>query len=107
MARKPPESASIPLPVLALLERWGKLIKMHRIKRKIRLLDMQARLGVSQITLQRMEKGLPNVQVGTYMNALLILGLLDELCPTPEMPDTDNALRQRARIPGEKNDDYF
>lgn len=104
MPRKNPASLSIPLPVSDLTARWGKLLKEHRIRRNITIADMKTRLGISLSTLQRLERGEPTVQTVTYLHAMVILGLLDTLCPLPT--ESDDGGRQRARLVKD-GDDYF
>lgn len=104
MPKKTPDSLSIPLVVSELTARWGKLLREHRIRRDITIVDMKTRLGVSLSTLQRLERGEPTVQTGTYLHAMTILGLLDMLCPLPA--DVGERGRQRAR-PARGDDDYF
>lgn len=104
MAKKDPDSLSMPLPVSDLTTRWGQLLKAHRIRRNITIADMKNRLGVSLSTLQRLERGEPTVQTGTYLHAMIILGLLDTLCPLPA--ESGDSARQRAR-PERGDDDYF
>lgn len=104
MPKKNPDTLSIPLVASDLITRWGKLLKSHRIGRNITIADMKIRLGVSLSTLQRLERGEPTVQTGTYLHAMTILGLLDTLCPLPA--DSGENSRQRAR-PVKGSDDYF
>lgn len=105
MARKKPENISLPLAAVSLMERWGRVLKYHRIKRAITMSDMKARLGISLITLQRMERGETTVQAGTYLNAMVVLGLLDSLCPAPLLEE-EQGQRKRAR-PAKDEDEYF
>lgn len=105
MPRRKPENVSLPLAATTLTERWGRLLRYHRIKRAITIRDMTTRLGVSLVTLQRIERGEPSVQVGTYLNAMLVLGLLNSFCPSPLLEE-EQSLRQRAR-PSKDDKDYF
>lgn len=40
-----------------------------------------ARMGISEATLRRLEKGDPGAGAGIYLSALLILGIMDEATP--------------------------
>lgn len=105
MPHRKPESVSLPLAVTTMITCWGIMLRQHRIRRSITMNDMKRRLDVSLVTLQRMERGEPSVQVSTYLNAMVVLGLLNDLCPAPSPVDLQGS-RQRARV--EKGDpDYF
>ncbi|ROH88472.1 hypothetical protein ED236_03205 [Pseudomethylobacillus aquaticus] len=69
--------------------------------------DFAYRLNISLDTLQRMERGEPTVQASTYLNALLALGVMDALCPTPtEALMASSQARVRHKKASEP-DDYF
>lgn len=65
------------------LERWGKLIARQRKFLKLTHDDLGKRLGVSQPTVSRMEKGDPSVAAGTYIAALYALSLQLKTIPFP------------------------
>lgn len=65
------------------LKSWGKLIKRQRKFSKLTHLDLAARIGVSQPTVSRMEKGDPAVACGTYLSALYALSLQTATIPFP------------------------
>ncbi len=62
---------------LSLLEQFGQLIQLHRIELESQS-DFAKRLGVSRSTLQLIEAGSPKVRIGSYFEALTVLGLTNE-----------------------------
>lgn len=69
-----PESA----PAQALL-RFGKRIRLARIRRKLRQEDLASQIGRARATVVSIEKGSPTTEIGAYVTALWALGLLQEL----------------------------
>lgn len=107
MPKRVPEDTPIPLPAVDLLQRWGRVIRAQRQARKIPMRDFAHRINTSLNTLQRIECGEHSVQAGTYLTAMMALGIMEQFCPTP-----DNLLMQssieRVRLPKSKgDDDYF
>lgn len=62
--------------VLATL---GENIKLARLRRKLTSEQLAERSGISRRTLVSVEKGLPSVAMGTYVQVLFVLGLADDL----------------------------
>lgn len=107
MPKRIPETVPHPLPVVDLIQRWGKAIHSQRLIRKIPMRDFAHRINVSLNTLQRIEHGEHSVQAGTYLNAMMTLGIMDTLCPAPELSATYKK-GQRVRKPASTDDnDYF
>jgi len=107
MPKRKSDSIPVPLPVKHLLEQWGKALRAQRQLAQLHMRDFAYRINVSLDTLQRLERGEPSVQASTYLNAMLVLGILDELCLTP---DKDMVTTTRVRVrPKQKDidDDYF
>lgn len=106
MPKRKSDSIPIPLPVLQLLEQWGKAVRAQRQKSQLHMRDFAYRINISLDTLQRLERGEPTVQASTYLNAMLVLGILDGLCKTPsESMISTNIVRVRNKP--EVADDYF
>ncbi|MGQ5525020.1 helix-turn-helix transcriptional regulator [Chitinimonas sp. PSY-7] len=61
--------------ILKQLTDLGERLRMARLRRQISTLLFAERLGVSRDTLNRLEKGDPNIAIGTYVRALHVLGL--------------------------------
>jgi len=61
------------------LEALGERLRLARLRRRISLVDLAARVGVSRITLRRLEKGDPTVGLAVLTRVLSALGLEDDL----------------------------
>ncbi|MFA7351300.1 MAG: XRE family transcriptional regulator [Methylotenera sp.] len=106
MPKRKSDSLPIPLPVEHLLIQWGKAVRSQRQIAQLPMRDFAYRINVSLDTLQRLERGEPTVQASTYLNAMLVLGILDELCKLPsEYMVATNRLRVRKKQ--ELDNDYF
>jgi transcriptional regulator with XRE-family HTH domain len=57
----------------------GENIKLARLRRKLTAAQVAERAGISRSTLWQIEKGLPNVSLGNYAQALFVLGLEKDL----------------------------
>ena len=64
----------------------GQRLRRARLERNDTMATFAERIGVAERTVRAMEKGLPTVQIGTWLEALWVL---DELQPLDEI------LRQR------------
>jgi transcriptional regulator with XRE-family HTH domain len=62
-----------------ILARLGENIKLARLRRKIAILSMAERSGMASSTLVNIEKGLPSVSLGNYLQVLSVLGLANDL----------------------------
>ena len=61
------------------LEALGENIKTARLKRRISVKDFAERIGVSESTVARLEKGDDGVSIGTLAMACLVLGEIDRI----------------------------
>ncbi|GFE66535.1 hypothetical protein KIN_36090 [Litoreibacter roseus] len=61
------------------LEALGANIKTARLKRRISVKDFAERIGVSESTVARLEKGDDGVSIGTLAMACLVLGEIDRI----------------------------
>lgn len=77
-----------PATVEQILLQLGSNIRIARLRRKLRLSDLAARVGISRYTMSDIEKGRPSVSVVAYIGALWVLGLVDELRNVAD-PDRD------------------
>jgi transcriptional regulator with XRE-family HTH domain len=82
------------------LEVLGKNLKMARLKRRISVKGFGDRVGVSESTVIRLEKGDHGVSVGTLAMACLVLGELERVSDLLD-PGSDNIalLLDRERLP--------
>ncbi|SAK63363.1 XRE family transcriptional regulator [Caballeronia hypogeia] len=53
----------------------GERLRLARLRRKLTTELFAERVGISRETLRRLEKGDPTIAMGTYMRALRVLGL--------------------------------
>jgi transcriptional regulator with XRE-family HTH domain len=86
-------------PTLAGL---GRRLRAARLERGDAMDVFAARVGVSQSTLRAMEKGLPTVQIGFWLEAFWILDRLDEvdrlLQPRASLLDQARTAPRKARL---------
>ncbi|MDA8058743.1 MAG: hypothetical protein M0Z37_00080 [Nitrospiraceae bacterium] len=61
------------------LKKLGRDIGDARKRRRIPTALMAERMGITRVTLSRIEKGDPKVNMGAYAMALLILGKIEDL----------------------------
>lgn len=62
-----------------ILNELGENIKLARLRRKLSAEQIAERAGISRKTLYEIERGRPNVSIGSYAQVLLVLGLEDDL----------------------------
>ena len=74
-----PAKQSLPLPAVRALRELGRDLALARRRRGISTEDMAARLFIGRSTLWRLEKGDPNVSLGTLATAAFVLQLNDRL----------------------------
>lgn len=107
MPKRISDNVPIPLPALDLLLRWGMAVRAQRQLRKIPMRDFAHRINASLNTLQRIERGEHSVQAGTYLTAMMTLGIMDQLCLSPQSSLMQSSV-ERVRAPMTKDDDdYF
>ena len=77
-----------------LLSTLGERLRRARLERNDTMATFAERLGVSERTVRAMEQGLATVQIGTWLNALLIL---DATEPLDRLLEPRESLLDRAR----------
>lgn len=71
-----PRQSKILLPRLQqYLTEAGENIRLARLRRKLSTAQIAERAAISRTTLVAVEKGAPNVSIGTYVQVLFTLGL--------------------------------
>ena len=82
------------------LETLGADLKTSRLKRRISIKSFAERIGMSESTVIRLEKGHEGVSIGTLAMACLVLGELDRISNflDPGSDDT-GLLLDRERLP--------
>jgi transcriptional regulator with XRE-family HTH domain len=73
------ESPPLPLPVQRALRRLGGDIRNARRRRRLSMVIVANRAGITRQTLYRVERGDPSVALGIYATVLFVLGLIDKL----------------------------
>lgn len=64
---------------IKILTTLGENIKLARLRRKLTADQVAERAGISRRTLVSVEKGLPGVAMGIYVQVLFVLGLSDDI----------------------------
>ncbi|HEV7135162.1 MAG TPA: helix-turn-helix domain-containing protein [Steroidobacteraceae bacterium] len=72
----------------------GRRLRRARLERNDSMAVFAQRLGVSEQTVRAMERGLPRVQIGTWLDALWVL---DELEPLDRLLEKRESLLDLAR----------
>ena len=100
---------TIPIPARRALRKFGADIRDARRRRRISTAVMAERASISRMTLNKVEKGNPNVALGIYAKVLFVLGATNRLA---ELADArhdsiglsleDEILPKRIRTPGAK-----
>lgn len=70
---------TLPIPVARALRKLGHDIKDARRRRRIPMAIAAQRASVSKPTLIRVERGDPNVSIGSYATVLFVMGMADRL----------------------------
>jgi hypothetical protein len=74
MSKKPQAIESMPPAVLAQLRQLGENLAIARKRRRESRKAWASRVGVSEPTVLRMERGDPSVALGIYATALWLIG---------------------------------
>lgn len=88
---------TMPSAVLAHLRRLGEDLSIARKRRREPLKAWAQRLGVSEPTLMRMEKGDPSVSMGVYATALWLMGRSQALAELADPAQDLGALEDAVR----------
>lgn len=109
------KSEPVPLPeeVLETLRRLGHNIRTARQRRRLRIVDVAERVGVSRFVIADIERGKPTTSIGSYLGVLWVLGLLDAASALADpMRDQEGLTLERSRAghrvrPRQELDDDF
>lgn len=80
--------------VRRVLASLGRRLRRARLDRNDTMATFAQRIGVSERTIRAMERGLPTVQIGTWLDALSIL---DEVHSVDHLLEPRESLLDRAR----------
>jgi transcriptional regulator with XRE-family HTH domain len=108
MPKKILSASAVPTLVQERLTIWGKCIRKQRITQNVQAADLCSRMGISDATLRRLEKGDPGAGTGIFLSALLVLGILDLTAPVPDeqLWATDSRRRVRRTVSGDHDADF-
>ena len=71
---------SILLPkIIKIMTEFGENVKLARLRRKLSTEQVAERANIARTTLWAIEKGSPNVALGSYVQVLFVLGLEKDL----------------------------
>lgn len=107
MPKKISENAPIHPFVLDKISMWGKAISAQRKMRKITMRDFARRANISLNTLQRIERGEHSVLAGNYLHAMWVLGILDNLCSTPDAAMMASLIKRVRNTISKDDPDYY
>lgn len=111
MPKKLSTTAAWPTLVQERLLMWGQCIRTQRLRQRITVADLCSRLGISRTTLIRLERGDPGAGAGSYLTALLALGVADEAVPVLPAELWQGDFGQRVKLTqrerGRDDADYF
>lgn len=100
---------TIPIPARRALRKLGMDLRDARRRRRISTAVMAERASISRMTLNKVEKGNPNVALGIYAKVLFVLGMTDRLAELADVRHDrvglsleDEILPKRIRMPGDK-----
>jgi transcriptional regulator with XRE-family HTH domain len=68
-----------PAAVEETLFQLGRNIRIARLRRQLRLEDLALKVGVSRYVMSDIEKGKATTAIGSYIGALWVLGLLEDV----------------------------
>jgi hypothetical protein len=110
MPKKITATQTWPTLVLERLIVWGRCIRTQRLRQRITVADLSARLGVSRATLLRLEKGDPGAGAGAYVTAFLALGIADRAVPVLPVELWQGDVGHRVKLTRQEkggDDEYF
>lgn len=89
------------------LEALGQRLKDARLRRRFSMETVCARADISRPTLSKVENGDPSVSIGSYIQVLRVLGLVEDLSLIAKEDVLgrrlqDESLPQRKRAPRKK-----
>lgn len=69
----------LPRKLIEKMQIVGEQIKLARLRRNLSMAQVAERATCSELTLSRVEKGLPTVSIGIYLRVLYALQLDDDI----------------------------
>ena len=108
MPKKLTPDEAVPTLLQERLTLWGRCIRAQRLSQRITSPELSQRMNISRATLQRLERGDPGASATNYLRAFFVLGILDEIAPSPSMtlwqePASRRVVHARSKV----DDDEF
>lgn len=110
MSKRPRSYSSPTTEALRLL---GARIRQGRLERRWTVAELADRVGISVVTMRRIERGAPTVEIGVAFEAAALVGVAlfdsDALARRLEAERVDNRLAvlpKAARRPADVDDDF-
>ena len=108
MPKKLTPHEAVPTILQERMTLWGRCIRVQRLSQRITSPELAERMNISRATLQRLERGDPGASATNYLRAFFVLGLLDDLAPSPPSTLwTEPGVRRVVLMRGTADDDYF
>lgn len=86
-----------------LLKEFGERLRIARLRRRLQAKEVAQRAGMTEVTLRRVERGLPGVTMGAYLAVMQVLQLQEDVAEwathDPLGRDLQDAELQRTRRP--------
>ena len=98
MSKRSGAIESMPSAVLVQLRELGENLAVARKRRREPLRAWAQRIGVSEPTLMRMEKGDPSVSMGVYATALWLMGRSQVIADLAAPEHDQGALEDAVRV---------
>jgi len=76
------------------LGKIGLLVKARRLDQGLRQSDFKSSLGISELTLRKIENGSPNVDLRSFMLVLWRLGINEQIFSSLEGIETTSQIRR-------------
>lgn len=97
MPKKLRNPETTPSLVQERLITWGRCIRTQRVAQKILARDLCSRVGIAEATLRRLERGDPGASAAVYLNAMMVLGVLEFAAPALDPQLWSSKPQSRAR----------
>lgn len=62
-----------------ILKAFGERLRLARMRRRLQAKEVAERAGMTEVTLRRVERGLPGVTMGAYLAVMQVLQLQDDV----------------------------
>ena len=83
----------LPRKLVQKMQIVGEQIKLARLRRNLSIAQVAERATCSELTVSRVEKGLPTVSIGIYLRVLYALQLDDDILLLAKEDSLGKALR--------------